>query len=143
MEKEVKDFDLDLLGYKKTTTLFEELIKNGDEFCCDKLEETGSVFSLLRTNLSRDCAPRVQDFYNAGIKDTKVIAYYYATLTHNDLYTVFSKNLRKDIQPLEIYSKKEDENFKEMQKLYYKKAYEQMILRQEKVKEQHKEEKRL
>ena len=39
MENKVKDFDLNLLGYEKTTALFEELIKNGDEFCCDKLED--------------------------------------------------------------------------------------------------------
>ena len=134
MENEVKDFDLDMLGYKKTTAFFEDLIKNGDEFCCEKLETTGGVFSLLRANLSRDCAPRVQDFYDAGIKDTKVIAYYYATLAHYDLYTVFSKNLKKDIQPLENYSKEEDKKFAKMQKLYYREAYKQMILRREKAK---------
>ena len=140
MENEVKDFDLNLLGYEKTTALFEELIKNGDEFCCDKLEDTGNMFSMFRANISRDCEPRVQDFYNAGIKDTKVIAYFYATLTHYDDYTVFSKKLGKNIELLEDYSPKEHEKFKVMKKLYYRDAYKQMFLRQEKLKEEYKEE---
>lgn len=134
MENKVNDLDLDFLGYNKTTALFEDLIKNGDEFCCDRLEETGGVFSIFRANISRDCAPRVQDFYNAGINDTKVIAYYYATLAHDDLYTIYSKNLRQDIKPLEKYSKKEDKNFEALKNLYYKQAYKQMFLRRERAK---------
>lgn len=141
MENEVKDFDLNLLGYEKTTALFEDLIKNGDEFCCEKLEETDGVFALFGVIIKRDCSPRVQDFYSAGIKDTKVIAYYYATLTHIDGYSVFSKISGENVKSLENYSKEEDEKFAKMQKLYYRDAYKKMIERKEIAKQHYKEEK--
>ena len=143
MENEVKDFDLNSLGYQKTTALFEELIKKDDEFCCERLEETGGVFDLFGVIIKRDCEPRVQDFYNAGIKDTKVIAYYFARLTHLKGYKVFSKILGENVKPLENYSKEEDEKFAKMQKLYYRGAYREMFQRKEIAKQHYNKEKGL
>ena len=126
-----KEFDLSVsdLGYKKTTDYVEDLIKNGADFCCDKIEE--GPISLY---YNRDCEPKVKDFYAAGITDTRLIAYFYSTLIHLENFDVYSTNSNYALEPLEKFSNKEFKKFKLLNKKYYKEVYKQMILRQEKAK---------